>query len=824
MPPVDPPFDGDANEDTEICAFHSLGAVIDMLASTGRLLSLEVGALVGMELCERALEGALIDVEAVQIDVIGHLRVTRALHPSDGDLLSTLVSWEGALHPRGRSHFAQAHREAPGSLRIEELSLFLRDRFAALLFPIDRFSARTSLTGAIELAAREASMGTGERALPRPETARFDEESTARGIGPASVEHILSGLTDTVLGSRDRLADYGGPGGFEEFDFGEETTRFDVKDFVEVLGDEPESLEVDLLGPEVGDSPQRRVGRFAIFGRLGEGGMAEALLAKRVDGGPPFVLKRLLPEAAEDPALVRMFEDEARLGLFLDHPHIARVLEYVPGPRPAMMMEWAPGLTFARLMRRARRAGERVPIDVVLRVGEAIASALAYAHSARNADGRPLRVIHRDVSPQNVVLQWDGQVKLLDFGVARSAVQAEHSEAGVIKGKFAYMAPEQSLGMPLDDRADVFCVGICLYEALSGKRLFDSDERLAAVRALAEGPIPDVRQHRPEVQETLAKLVNRCLAADPGSRPHMDELHEEIAQLREEAGASRRSVVDLVRIHEPGWEDWRRALAPGQHAPSSDAPAPPSSAPAMAEPPVGPPGTVPAPAPFERLAPAETYRAPPLSGPPAGLGSELWRRGWPVLLMVAAFLVGAGAYAMIRTLASPPRAPHAIGDPPLTPSTPGLRGPGSPPALSPDTAPAQPESAPATAAAPDDEEAAPDDEEAAPDDEEAAPDDEEAAPDDEEAAPDDEEAAPDDEEAAPERERGTGTLLVRTRPAGARVTLDGVRLRGVTPQRWTIPAGAHRVRVFRAGHRPATRQIVTEADGGGLLDLRLRRR
>ncbi len=753
--------DGPVTGDTEICAFHPLESVIAMLVNTRRLLALEVGALVGMELCERAMEGNATGAHAVQIDVIGHLRVTRAIRPDDDGLVDTLKAWERALHPRGREQFRRAHQDIPASLQGQDLMLFLRDRFAGLLYPIDRVSARTSLAGAIELASREAALlDTGKRERVDPDAPDFDDLSTSRGIGPASVEHILSGLDDSVFmnaETRLRVEAYGGPGAPE---FADLTTD-------EVTSEEPHSLEVALLGPSPSESPVRKVGQFEIFGRLGEGGMAEALLARHVDGGTPFVLKRLLPEAAADPSLLRMFEDEARLGLFLDHEHIARVLEYVPGPQPLMKMEWAPGLTLAKLMKRSREASAPIPLDVILRVGDAVSSALAYAHGARGVDGRPLRVVHRDVSPQNVVLQWDGQIKLLDFGVARSAVQAEHSEAGVIKGKFAYMAPEQSLGMPLDDRADVFCVGICLYEALSGKRLFDSDERLAAVRALAEGPIPDIRRHRPEVSEELATLVRRCLASDPKNRPHMDELHDELRSLRRKQRARRQSVVDIVRTYEPGWEDWRRALAP------TDRPT------------VAPPG----PARRER-----DKRTEEGLRPIQPQGPSLWTRMWPALLLIASFVVGAATYALIRSVAAPDPAPEP--------------GPEPPPALV--------ESSPAAADQP-----TADSEEPTAEAEEPTAEAEEPTA---EADSEEPTAEADSEEPGAAAEEATGTLLIRTRPRGARVTLDGVRLPGRTPERWTIPAGAHEVQIFRAGHRPETRHIVTEPDEGGMLSIRLRRR
>ncbi|MBO6934348.1 MAG: serine/threonine protein kinase [Deltaproteobacteria bacterium] len=750
--------DGPVTGDTEICAFHALESVIAMLANTRRLLALEVGALVGMELCERALEGNAIGTHAVQIDVIGHLRVTRAIRPDDGGLLETLNAWERAIHPRGREQFRRALRDTPASLQGQDLMLFLRDRFAGLLYPIDRVSARTSLAGAIELASREAALlDTGKRERVDPDAPDFDDLSTSRGIGPASVEHILSGLDDSVFmnaETRLRVEAYGGPGAP---DFADLTTD-------EVTSEEPHSLEVALLGPSPSEAPVRQVGQFEIFGRLGEGGMAEALLARHVDGGAPFVLKRLLPEAAADPSLLRMFEDEARLGLFLDHEHIARVLEYVPGPQPLMKMEWAPGLTLAKLMKRSREASTPIPLDVILRVGDAVSSALAYAHGARGMDGRPLRVVHRDVSPQNVVLQWDGHIKLLDFGVARSAVQAEHSEAGVIKGKFAYMAPEQSLGMPLDDRADVFCVGICLYEALSGKRLFDSDERLAAVRALAEGPIPDIRRHRPEVSEELATLVRRCLASDPKNRPHMDELHDELQALRRRHRARRQSVVDIVRTYEPGWEDWRRALSP-------------TDRPTMA-----PPG----PARERGKRTEEGLR------PIQPRGPSLWTRMWPALLLIASFVVGAATYALIRSATAPDPVPDV---------------------------PAPVESSPVSMpASVTDSDSDSDDREPT-----AEADSESRAPTADHREPT---AEADSESRAPtaEAEDATGTLLIRTHPRGARVTLDGVRLRGRTPERWTIPAGPHRVQIFRVGHRPETRHIVTEPDSGGMLDIRLRRR
>ena len=504
---------GDA---TEVSVRYRLPDAVGLLASTKRFVSLEVGAMVAMELCERALEGAVLTPERVWLDVIGHLHPSRRGTPGEG-LDACLEAFTDALHPVARGAYLRTLKSGTES---EGRAADLRERFASILYPIDRASARTSLALSLERAGR------------RDGSDRHRAHSSAEeGTGPDSLEIVLSGLDDTVLrghrGVERRVA----------------------------------SLE---HGPRPTDVARDRFGRFEIFGEIARGGMAQVLLARDPSspGGRPCVLKRMLPALGRQDSFRQMFKDEARLGLSLEHPNICRTLAFVDvEDQPCIQMEWAAGLTLSEVLRRTVRERRLLPVGFVLRVAEAIVAALAYAHQdARGPDGRPLRVVHRDVSPQNVMIQYDGSIRLLDFGVARSAVQSEHSEGGQIKGKFAYMSPEQSLGLPLDDRSDVFCIGILMHEALAGRPLFDRDDRLATVRALARGDVTDVRELRPDVPEVVSRLVRRALSSNVESRPRMKDMHELVLAARAAFDDPNGVVQEVVRTLDPSWRDWRGSL------------------------------------------------------------------------------------------------------------------------------------------------------------------------------------------------------------------------------------------------------------------------
>jgi len=262
--------------------------------------------------------------------------------------------------------------------------------------------------------------------------------------------------------------------------------------------------------------------RYELLGRLAVGGMAEIYLAREPEtvhgaGHRTLVIKRVLPHVADDPAFVEMFFNEARLAMRLRHPAIVHIYEFGEEQGSYFLaMEWVDGVPLGKIIRRARKA-DGVPPAFAVKVAATIAEALDYAHRARGDDGESLGIVHRDVSPQNIMVSYDGAVKLLDFGIAK-ADDESLTKDGQVKGKFAYMSPQQCLGEPVDGRADVFALGVCLYEALTGRPLYHRKTQYETMRAVIEDEIGSLRDLRPELPESLDAVVRKALAKDPSER------------------------------------------------------------------------------------------------------------------------------------------------------------------------------------------------------------------------------------------------------------------------------------------------------------------
>jgi len=261
-------------------------------------------------------------------------------------------------------------------------------------------------------------------------------------------------------------------------------------------------------------------GRFEILGRIAFGGMAEIFLGREATAGASRMLaiKRILPHVADDPAFVEMFLDEARLAIQLNHPHICHIYEFGELETSYFIaMEWIWGAPFGKIIRRARSRGG-LPAEFVAKAVAQVAEALHYAHRARDSSGQPLGIVHRDVSPQNVMISYEGQVKLLDFGIAKAQSHTTKTQAGVVKGKFAYMSPQQCTGKPIDARADVFALGVVLYEALVGETLYHRPTEYETMRAVIEDPVPSVRDKKPNIAVELDAIVQKALQKKPDDR------------------------------------------------------------------------------------------------------------------------------------------------------------------------------------------------------------------------------------------------------------------------------------------------------------------
>jgi serine/threonine-protein kinase len=267
-----------------------------------------------------------------------------------------------------------------------------------------------------------------------------------------------------------------------------------------------------------------RLGRYHVIAELARGGMGIVYLA--LARGPGafhklLVLKELKPELRADPGFVGMFMEEARLAACLSHPNVVHTIEAgSDGDRRYIAMEYLDGQPLHRVVSRARRQGNAASFAWQTSVLCCAIEGLAHAHSARDYDGRPLGIVHRDMSPHNVMVGYDGQVKVLDFGIAKATACSAETQSGLLRGKVAYMSPEHAAGRPIDRRADVFAVGVMLWEAATGRRFWAGlDNDMAVLHALFAGQIGTSRERSmAEIPGQLQHVIARATAPSPDDR------------------------------------------------------------------------------------------------------------------------------------------------------------------------------------------------------------------------------------------------------------------------------------------------------------------
>jgi len=314
-----------------------------------------------------------------------------------------------------------------------------------------------------------------------------------------------------------------------------------------------------------------RLGSFEILRRLARGGMAEIYLA-RTSGPSGFeklvVLKKILGKFADKPRYVQLFLEEAKLAASLDHPAIAQVYDIgmVDGSY-FFAMEHLHGQDVRSILHRAWRIGERLPIEHAVQIARHVASALHFAHEKRRSDGTLLGLVHRDVSPSNILVTYDGATKLLDFGVAKTAASTVKTRTGALKGKISYMSPEQARGAPLDRRSDIFSLGIVLWEMVTTQRLYRADNDLATLQLIIHQPPPPPSQVRPECPPELERIALRALAQDPDARyPTAEQLVLELDELAREHKLKQSPhalAATLGQLFSPELAAWREAQAAG---------------------------------------------------------------------------------------------------------------------------------------------------------------------------------------------------------------------------------------------------------------------
>ena len=261
-----------------------------------------------------------------------------------------------------------------------------------------------------------------------------------------------------------------------------------------------------------------KIGKYRLLKKLATGGMAEVFRGES-QGAEGFVkqlaLKRILPNYASNDEFRKMFQYEARLSATLQHANIVQVYTFEKAADTYLLvMEYVDGKNLRQFVNKARKLKYFPPIEFGAWVVNEVCKGLEYAHEKRNDQGVPLNVIHRDMSPQNVMISYDGAVKIVDFGIAKAKDKADETRSGVIKGKFGYMSPEQALGAAIDHRSDIFSTGIILWELVTGKRLFAAENDMATLRQIQECLVEPPSRSNPRVSKELERIVMKALTKD----------------------------------------------------------------------------------------------------------------------------------------------------------------------------------------------------------------------------------------------------------------------------------------------------------------------
>ncbi|APR99397.1 serine/threonine protein kinase [Pajaroellobacter abortibovis] len=262
--------------------------------------------------------------------------------------------------------------------------------------------------------------------------------------------------------------------------------------------------------------------RYRVLDRLESGGMAEVFRAESI-GLQGFrkqvAIKRVLPELVKKKEFISMFLDEARLSANLNHSNCVQVFDIGVGKDTYFIaMEFVDGASLKTISEYMKKSSQTLPIAFAAWIGHEICKGLAYAHTLKNAEGSPLGIVHRDVSPPNILITKYGEVKIVDFGLAKANSQLERSQPGIIKGKYSYLSPEAAFGYTVDTRTDIFAVGIILWELLAGRRLFLGETDLQTVQKVQQAAVPPLSSLNHNVPPLFEQIIHRSLAKLPGDR------------------------------------------------------------------------------------------------------------------------------------------------------------------------------------------------------------------------------------------------------------------------------------------------------------------
>lgn len=303
------------------------------------------------------------------------------------------------------------------------------------------------------------------------------------------------------------------------------------------------------------EPPGIAYGPYRLLEKIATGGMAEVFRAKRtgVAGFEKIVaVKRILPHLSYNKEFVEMFVDEAKLVAGLQHTNIVQIFDLGKiGASYYIAMEYVAGVDLRSILRKLKERKLRMPLDLAMFVVSQVAAGLAHAHQSKDGDGRALKIVHRDVSPQNILISWNGEVKLTDFGIAKAASKATTTEKGALRGKLMYMSPEQAWAKPVDHRSDLFALGIVLYELISDQRPFLGSSDMSLLEKVRQGTVAPPSSLNPEIPARLEKLVMKALEKEPADRQRdAGAMHEELEAILQEPehAVAAKDLTRFVRI------------------------------------------------------------------------------------------------------------------------------------------------------------------------------------------------------------------------------------------------------------------------------------
>jgi serine/threonine protein kinase len=292
--------------------------------------------------------------------------------------------------------------------------------------------------------------------------------------------------------------------------------------------------------PRSGDGASRRLGQYELLVRLAAGGAANVFLVRDTRAQQLVALKVLLPSLASNDDFLNMFFTEARIAARLQHPNAVAITGFGQNDGiHCLAMEYVFGASLSQVLKQSARVKKPLTVGVLLRVTATVCDALHVAHELRGEDGKPMGLVHRDVTPQNILIGFNGVPKLTDFGIAKATGRGWETQAGIVKGKFSYMSPEQALGKKIDRRSDIFCTGIVLWEALTGKELFKGTSPMEVIEAIREQPIEPPSKVVPGLSPIVDPIVMKALKRAPRQRYQTAaEMRQEIEDLIARAGVS----------------------------------------------------------------------------------------------------------------------------------------------------------------------------------------------------------------------------------------------------------------------------------------------